>query len=63
MQMNLEVMLKRINGIHFEHYINNKKMCEVIDNDVKQRRTEGLLALQLHAGPPMKVYYRNIILK
>jgi len=51
------------NGFHFKHYINNKKMCEVIDNDVKQRRTEGLLALQLHAGPPMKVYYRNIILK
>lgn len=51
------------NGFHFVHYINNKKMCEVIDNDVKQRRDEGLLALQLHAGPPMKVYYRNIILK
>ncbi len=51
------------NGFHFVHYINNKKMCEVIDNDVKQRRTEGLLALQLHAGPPMKVHYRNIILK
>jgi len=51
------------NGFHFEHYINNKKMCEVIDNDVKHRKSEGLLALQVHAGPPMKVYYRNIILK
>jgi len=34
----------------------------LIDEDVQERRTDGLLALQVHAGPPMKVYFRNIIL-
>jgi hypothetical protein len=50
-------------GFRFEHYINGEKMCELIDEDEKERREEGLLALQVHAGPPMKVYYRNIVLK
>jgi len=50
-------------GYRFEHYINGQKMTELIDNDEKERREKGLLALQVHAGPPMKVYYRNIRLK
>ena len=50
-------------GFRFEHYINGEKMCELIDEDEKQRRAEGLLAFQVHAGPPMKVYFRNIVLK
>ena len=50
-------------GYRFEHYINGQKMTELMDNDEKERREEGLLALQVHAGPPMKVYYRNIRLK
>ena len=49
-------------GFRFEHYINGVKMCELIDNDEKERRAEGLLAFQVHAGPPMKVYFRNIVL-
>ena len=49
-------------GFRFEHYINGEKMCELIDDDEKERRAEGLLAFQVHAGPPMKVYFRNIIL-
>ena len=50
-------------GFRFEHYINGEKMCELIDEDENERRTEGLLALQVHAGPPMRVYFRNIVLK
>ncbi|MEK9771923.1 MAG: DUF1080 domain-containing protein [Opitutae bacterium] len=50
-------------GFRFEHYINDQKMCELIDDDVQERRSDGLLALQVHAGPPMKVYFRNIVLK
>ena len=49
-------------GFRFEHYINGEKMCELIDEDEKERRAEGLLAFQVHAGPPMKVYFRNIVL-
>ena len=50
-------------GYRFEHYINGVKMCELIDEDEKERRAEGLLAFQVHAGPPMKVYFRNIVLQ
>jgi hypothetical protein len=50
-------------GFRIEHYINGEKMCELIDEDEKERRAEGLLAFQVHAGPPMKVYFRNIVLQ
>jgi hypothetical protein len=50
-------------GYHFIHYINGKVMTEVIDEDEQERRESGLLAFQVHAGPPMKVYFRNIVLQ
>jgi tRNA threonylcarbamoyl adenosine modification protein TsaD len=43
--------------------INGTTMSEVVDNDTDTRRRAGLLAFQLHAGPPMKVQFRNIRLK
>lgn len=39
--------------------INNKLMHEVIDQSPEARR-EGVLAFQLHVGPPMRVELRNI---
>ncbi|MEQ9070941.1 MAG: hypothetical protein RLO18_29670, partial [Gimesia chilikensis] len=36
---------------------------DVTDNDVDMRRDKGLIALQLHAGPPMEVQFRDIQLK
>jgi hypothetical protein len=50
-------------GYTMENYINGQLTASVIDNDLEQRRRGGLLALQLHAGPPMKVQFRNIRLK
>ncbi len=50
-------------GFEFTHYINGVKTTELIDNDEKTRRAKGVLALQLHAGPPMKVQFRNLRLK
>ena len=50
-------------GFHFTHYINGVKTTELIDEDKNKRRGDGLLALQLHSGPPMKVYFKNILLK
>ena len=50
-------------GFHFVHYINGVKTTELTDNDEKARRADGVLAFQLHAGPPMKVSFRNILLK
>ncbi len=52
-----------VKGTNYKHYINGKLMCEVIDNDPKKQVLKGILALQLHAGPPMKVEFKNIRLK
>jgi len=46
-----------------KHSINGQQMIELTDNDTEMRRSEGLIALQLHAGPPMQVQFRNIRLK
>ena len=50
-------------GFTMQHYINGKLMSELVDEDMDTRRRGGVLALQLHAGPPMKVQFRNIQLK
>ncbi|MFO0905605.1 MAG: PVC-type heme-binding CxxCH protein [Pirellulales bacterium] len=50
-------------GFDFVHRINGVVTCEVTDEDMKDRRPTGILALQLHAGPPMTVQFRNIRLK
>ncbi len=42
--------------------INGVKMHEVID-DAPEARSEGVIAFQLHSGPPMTIRFRNIRLK
>lgn len=49
-------------GNHLRHYLNGKLIMDFTDNDV-QARSEGILALQLHAGPPMWVEFRNLRIK
>ncbi len=48
---------------HFVHKINGVVTCECTDEDKDQRRESGILALQLHQGPPMKVQFKDIKLK
>lgn len=50
-------------GNRFIQKINGVTMSDVTDNGAKDYRVSGLLALQLHAGPPMKVEFKNIRLK
>ena len=50
-------------GFNFTHYINGVKTTELIDNDEKNRRESGLIALQLHQGPPMNVQFKDIKVK
>ena len=52
-----------VKGNHLQHYVNDVLMSEVIDNDTVNGKTNGLLGVQVHVGPPMKVQYRNLILK
>jgi len=44
------------------HLLNGQLMAAAIDESAK-RRTKGLIGVQVHVGPPMKVEYRNIRLK
>ena len=45
------------------HLLNGHVMSVVVDDDVKARRLDGLLGVQVHVGPPMKVEFRNIRIK
>jgi len=50
-------------GNTLTHQINGVTTCEVIDNQEAKRALSGILALQLHAGLPMRVEFKNIRLK
>ena len=50
-------------GNRLQHYINGILMSDVTDNDQINGKSEGLLGMQVHVGPPMKVEYRKIMIK
>ncbi len=47
-------------GPILQHTINGELMSETTDNDDARRADSGILALQLHTGPPMVVRFRNL---
>ena len=52
-----------VRGNVLMHILNGHLMCVVIDDDAPNRTFEGLIGVQVHVGPPMKVEYRNFRLK
>jgi hypothetical protein len=58
-----------IRGNTLVHMLNGHVMCVVIDddkpgtNETPGRMMAGLIGVQVHVGPPMKVEYRNFRLK
>jgi len=50
-------------GFTFTNKINGQLMCICFDKDVKERRKTGIIAIQAHVGPPMKVEIRNLKIK
>jgi hypothetical protein len=52
-----------IRGNMLTHMINGRLMTTVVDDDPRNRPSEGLIGMQVHVGGPMKVEYRNIRLK
>jgi len=50
-------------GNHIEHWLNGFKTVDLTDNDPKGRALEGVIALQIHGGPPMLVEFKDILLK
>ena len=45
------------------HLINGKVMSIIIDDYPAGRIMDGLIGVQVHVGPPMKIEYKNIRLK
>ncbi|WPU94093.1 DUF1080 domain-containing protein [Mucilaginibacter sabulilitoris] len=50
-------------GNKLQHYLNGKLMSEVTDNDTANRKLDGLIGVQVHVGPPMKVEYKDFMIK
>jgi hypothetical protein len=50
-------------GNRVQHFINGKATVEVTDKDPKNAPKEGILALQIHAGPAMVVQFKDLLLK
>lgn len=54
-------VLARGNELRLE--INGTVMCEAIDRQTGAAAKDGVIALQMHPGPPMKVQFRNLRIK
>jgi hypothetical protein len=49
-------------GNHLQHFINGKQTVDVTDESAAGAKN-GVIALQIHAGPPMQVSFKDIVLK
>jgi hypothetical protein len=50
-------------GNHLQHFINGQQTVDVIDEQPAKAAKSGVLALQIHVGPPMVVQFKNIRIK
>ena len=50
-------------GNHLQHFINGAQTVDVVDEQSSKAARSGILALQLHAGPPMTVQFKDIRIK
>jgi hypothetical protein len=50
-------------GNHLIHKLNGQVTVDVIDLQESERELEGLLAIQIHRGPAMKVQIKDIVLR
>ena len=50
-------------GNHLQHFINGHQTVDVTDDCESKRAMSGVLALQLHAGQPMTVQFKDLRIK
>lgn len=50
----------RAEGHQISLHINGQLMCEVEDHDATYFRDKGIIALQMHPGPPMKIQFKDL---
>ena len=51
-----------VKGNHLQHFINGMQTIDLTDETAEGAKN-GILALQLHAGPPMKVQFKDLKIK
>ena len=56
-------LLLVIEGHLLKHYVNGIQTAEILDDDDAHRASSGVLALQIHAGEPMRIQFKDIRLK
>jgi hypothetical protein len=47
-------------GNVLQHFVNDKLAAEIEDTHPQKRADKGVIALQLHAGPPMKAEFKDL---
>lgn len=47
-------------GRHITLWINGQRMCQVEDQEPKYALPKGIIAVQMHAGPPMRVEFKDL---
>jgi hypothetical protein len=52
-----------VEGNHHQHWIDGVQTVDVIDLDEKGRALEGVIAVQVHVGPAMKIQYKDFYVK
>jgi hypothetical protein len=53
----------RAEGPRLQHWLNGRLAVDVTDLQTNKAAQAGILALQLHTGPPMKVQFKNVRLR
>lgn len=52
-----------VEGNHHQHWIDGVQTVDVIDLDETGRALEGVVAVQVHVGPAMKIQYKDFFVK
>jgi hypothetical protein len=52
-----------VQGNHHQHWIDGHPTADLIDFDQQGRALEGVLAVQVHVGPAMKIQYKDFKIK
>jgi hypothetical protein len=50
-------------GNRVQHFLNGFQTVNALDNDPQRAASQGVIALQIHSGPPMVVEFKDILLK
>lgn len=50
-------------GYSFIHIINDQVMSVAIDEDTANRKASGIVAFQLHSGPPMQIRIKDVTIR